>query len=611
MPRAGFVLPTLSGLLLAASFPPFHLLLPPFVALVPFILGLRSLPADRRGAGEAFRAGGVLGLVYFGLLLAWLVPALTWLTALGPLLFLVVLLLLAAIPAGVGWCVHRLVRSAGVPLVLAVPLAWSAGEWLRGSLPGGIAFPWLGLGTSLTAHPEIVGIAELVGARGVTFWLVLVNALVAELVTRFVPAGSFGEVSASRAEAPRDFGGGGFGVASWGWPGLVGVLTVVVILPAGWGLWRAETLPIRSAAPLALVRTDVSAEAKETPGPALETTGAQLLGLGFGDGRRTLGEAAMMVWPETVFPFVLPAGPAGNEPGERAGEEGTPGWKALDLARAVAGEEGAPLLFGGLDRRRSTAPEGPTEFNAAFLVDASEAGGDARAPSVSVVYRKRYLVPLVERSPSLLPGGWTLGSSSEESIGGGDGRRGGGLASGGPVEPVPVPGDGVGSGGGEGGARGSGSEASRGSGLSFGVLICFESAFPAAARSYRSQGADLLVNLTNDVWFGDGDGFLARVGARQHEAHMIMRAVENRMGVARSANGGGTFFVDPAGRVYGRAGDGAALTVEEARISSIRTLYSRTGDWVGPGSAAGVLALLLLMGWRRTRGRHPAAGPPG
>lgn len=607
--RHAAVLPAVAGLLLAASFPPFHLVVPPFVALVPFILRLRSLPADAGGGREAFRAGGALGLVYFGLLLAWLLPALTWLTPLGPLLYIVVVLLLAAIPGAVGWCVHRLVRLGGAPAFLAVPVAWTAGEWLRGSLPGGLAFPWLGLGTSLTAHPEIVGIAELVGARGVTFWLVLINTLVAELVARLLPGGGFGVRRRRRPDGTTDSGGRRRGGRAPGAPVLAGALAVAVVLPAGWGLWRAETLPTRSSAPLALIRTDIAAGDKEVPERALEATRAQLRDLGLGDGTGSLGRAAMMIWPETTFPFPVPGDPGEDRPGGADDADRVRGRRALDLARAIATEEGTPVLFGALDRRPAVARERPSEFNAAFLVDAPGGGGEAGSSPVSVVYRKRYLVPLVETSPTLLAGGpWSL----EGSSGWWDAPEGGsgGLAPGGPANPVPLPGWARGPGGEDGALPVPAPGSSADSGPSFGVLICFESAFPAASRGYRTRGADLLVNMTNDVWFGDGSGFLSRIGARQHEAHMVMRAVENRMGVARSANGGGTFFVDPVGWVHGRSDDGPAVTVARARTSDVRTLYSRTGDWAGPGSALLLLLAVIAVG-RRARRAHPNRNPGG
>jgi len=76
-----------------------------------------------------------------------------------------------------------------------------------------------------------------------------------------------------------------------------------------------------------------------------------------------------------------------------------------------------------------------------------------------------------------------------------------------------------------------------------GVLICFESIFPELARKQVKAGANLLVTLTNDAWFG-------RSGAPyQHLAMGVFRAVENRKSLIRAANTGISAFIDPSGRI--------------------------------------------------------------
>ena len=109
-----------------------------------------------------------------------------------------------------------------------------------------------------------------------------------------------------------------------------------------------------------------------------------------------------------------------------------------------------------------------------------------------------------------------------------------------------------------------------------GVIVCYESAFEDLPRKYRALGANFLVNITNDAWFG-------RTSApRQHASHLIMRAIETRMGVARAANSGISEFVDPMGRTY------AATKLDEKtyvsgviRTTDVIPLYVRLGDWVG------------------------------
>src|SRR3989449_11190194 len=76
----------------------------------------------------------------------------------------------------------------------------------------------------------------------------------------------------------------------------------------------------------------------------------------------------------------------------------------------------------------------------------------------------------------------------------------------------------------------------------FGVMICYESAFEDLARGYRRRGAEFLVNITNDAWYG------RTAGPYQHAAHLVMRAIETRMGIARAANDGISELLDPLGQ---------------------------------------------------------------
>ncbi len=76
-----------------------------------------------------------------------------------------------------------------------------------------------------------------------------------------------------------------------------------------------------------------------------------------------------------------------------------------------------------------------------------------------------------------------------------------------------------------------------------GVLICFESIFPDIARHWANAGANVLVNLTNDAWYGRSSA------PSQSMAMSVLRAVETRRSLVRAANTGISGFVDPIGRV--------------------------------------------------------------
>ncbi len=107
----------------------------------------------------------------------------------------------------------------------------------------------------------------------------------------------------------------------------------------------------------------------------------------------------------------------------------------------------------------------------------------------------------------------------------------------------------------------------------FGVLICFEIIFPDLCRRFVKEGANFLVTITNDAWFG-------RTSAPyQHFSLATFRAVENRVFIARAANTGITGFIDPNGRIVKK---GALFTEESINgtiyLSKNKTFYTLYGD---------------------------------
>lgn len=107
-----------------------------------------------------------------------------------------------------------------------------------------------------------------------------------------------------------------------------------------------------------------------------------------------------------------------------------------------------------------------------------------------------------------------------------------------------------------------------------GVMICFESAFPAIARRETADGADLLCVITREVFFG------RTALAAQHHDMAVLRAVENGRCVVRSAESGISSIIDPRGRVLTRLGlwERGVLHGEVEPRKGL-TIYSRFGDW--------------------------------
>jgi apolipoprotein N-acyltransferase len=107
-----------------------------------------------------------------------------------------------------------------------------------------------------------------------------------------------------------------------------------------------------------------------------------------------------------------------------------------------------------------------------------------------------------------------------------------------------------------------------------GTFICYEAVFPHLVRRFADAGAQVLVNISNDGYFG-------RTAARQQHLKIVrMRAVENRRWILRSTNDGITAVIDPAGRVLERLPpfEPAALRTGFS-YESKQTVYTRHGDW--------------------------------
>jgi apolipoprotein N-acyltransferase len=128
----------------------------------------------------------------------------------------------------------------------------------------------------------------------------------------------------------------------------------------------------------------------------------------------------------------------------------------------------------------------------------------------------------------------------------------------------------------------------------FGVLICYEIIFPNLCRKFVREGADFLVTITNDAWFG-------RTSApHQHLSMATFRAIENRVSIARAANTGISAFIDAKGEIRKRSD----IFVKEALIGQIslkiyETFYTRYGDVFALISSALAFLFILLAHFKR------------
>lgn len=115
-------------------------------------------------------------------------------------------------------------------------------------------------------------------------------------------------------------------------------------------------------------------------------------------------------------------------------------------------------------------------------------------------------------------------------------------------------------------------------GFRIGAVICYEVLFPHLVRNQVRNGADILVNLSNDSWLDTGTG----VAPRQHFSMAIFRAIETRRYLVRAASNGMSGFVSPYGTVYATIPrDTAGVSVAAVEARNTMTPYTRWGDlWI-------------------------------
>lgn len=247
---------------------------------------------------------------------------------------------------------------------------------------------------------------------------------------------------------------------------------------------------------------------------------------------------ALIVWPESAMPFFYEAEPAYKR-----------------VLHDIVAKGSAHLLFGSPSFEQT--PDGQLFFNSAYLL----------SPHGEVLgkYDKIHLVPYGEYVPlkHLFP----FLEKMVQSIS--DFTPGKGIR----LLPLPA--------------------------CRLGTVICYEIIFPDLVRQFVAAGAQALVNITNDAWFGSTSAPV------QHLAIAVFRAVENRRWIARCANTGISAFISPEGRICARTD-----IFTEAVLSDViyckgqKTLYTRWGDFFAKGCCGAVLCMLAAGALRRTGSKH-------
>jgi apolipoprotein N-acyltransferase len=534
-------------LLLTLSFPPFKVWPAVFFAIAPL-----SFLAVRRAFKWPY------ALVYTGLgALFWLCNVF-WLAPVTVLGYVIFALFLALYFPLYAWVLGRLVNGLRLPATIAVPVVWTALEFVRANYPEG-GFAWFLLGNAAAPAPVMIQGADLLGVWGVTFLVAMVNGLWVDLLR--LPLKREGRVNRSLV-------------------GRAAVVAGVLATWVGYGVWRLGQRTVTPGPRVAVLQENIPQAVKDA-GDHDEEVFERHLKLS-DEASEMSPRPDLVVWPETMVPgwtnreyLDAPASTFRTFEGDfefwtQMQERGR---LYLQVLQHRADARNVALLLGQGALVPGTNLNDSEKQNRVVLME----------PRAGVVqsYAKIHLVPFGEYIPwrkAPVVGKWMLAISPYG------------------FDYSCTPGIGW-----------TRFELARGERrYSFGTPICFEDTMPGPARAMVKAGngkgkADFLVSVSNDGWFH-------WVQLDQHLQATQLRAVEERVWIARSVNTGDSGFVDSCGRVVGlvRGADeksaGAVGTLAmEVGVDSRVTVYSVVGDLLPVVcGVAGVLGL----GWTAVRPRR-------
>lgn len=537
----------LAGLLFAAVWPPIELWWLAFVAVAPLSIMAIRQPSVKRVVFLTILASALP----WGFVHAWMIQ----LTPPGKVLLD---LYCAAYTALFAVLLRRAARSSRlrrVPMTVLVPLLWSGTEYLRSTvvLRG---YPWYTLGLPLLGSPDSDGwCAQSASLFGVH----LLSTLAAMVAGTVVDWWRLREGQGSRASVLR-----------W-------TLATLVVQAAniGYGAWVVSTTPTEPGPTVLVVQTDLSASNKnewtkeDQERDTVEYVRATITGA---SAARSAGVSVDLVaWPETMVPgFGLEVDAIRTLVAGRY----YPGAMYADALAGLQERLGVPLLVGAssyLGLRANTEREiweWDRHHNSAYLID---------GPPPYQRYDKLFLTPFGEEMPLISRWDWL--EAQLLSLGA-PGMSFDLMAGEAPVRfevpwatpPTPT------------------GPATAARTVRFTTPICFEDTSGPLCRTLCYEGgvrvADLMVNLSNDGWFG-----WSGAGRAQHVLHARMRAVELGIPMIRCANTGYSVAIEWNGRITNwvgrRPGDsgpspavGTGTMVEPLSVRRCDrvTLYGRIGE---------------------------------
>jgi apolipoprotein N-acyltransferase len=526
----------ISGILLGLSYPPFPLGILAFFGFIPLLKALD----EERTIGQTLRLLYLCFFLYHGIANWWVG---SWQPEADPYL------LASGIALGIGHPFFFMIPVAGYLFLKktfgrkhalwAFPLLWTAFEWLH-SL-GEFSYPWVSLGYTQMYHTFWVQFADIAGVWGVTFVLVLINSLLAQLYFSFKEYGEpFKNFFKTSTALKR-----------------TGLLAVCIILPIIYSVLKISEFDhskllknSEKKASVGIIQPNINPWRKWQSASEDQIFLHQRVQDSL---KNTFGHLDFAIWSETSIPFYI-----------LAPSEGQMGYYPLkmwiDTSRTSL-LTGFPDLFFYEDSLKAPASSKVMKDGSGIRYDTYNAAFLLNPNAEPQTYRKMKLTPFAERVPYADEFSFAL-SLFEWGVGiSGYGK--------GPKQETLV------------------LKTEKGD-AEIGSVICIESIYPDFVRNFVAQGAELLTIITNDAWFDHTPG------PEQHFQIGAMRAIENRRYIARCGNTGVSGFITPTGESLERAPQYVTVGIaEEIPLLKEKSLYTRFGDWL-PQICTGVSVLALL-----------------
>jgi apolipoprotein N-acyltransferase len=544
----------LSGLLLFAAWPPSPFSFLIFIAFVPLLWLEPQAPSRRR-----FFAWTYLTFLLWNVTTTW------WVcnsTLVGGISAILPNSLLMCLP-WIGFYNVKKRMGAGLGY-LSLVLFWMTFEYIH--LNWELSWPWLTLGNAFASHPGWVQWYEFTGTSGGSLWILTINILAfrsMRAIFGYTTAGvnnssgsGEGSVSIHASGAvsytdPRPLSRNGRRPAIWA--------AIILILPSLFSMllynFRATITYSIPASAQDLVPNVVVVQPNIDPWDEKFVAGkqeSQLQKLIQLSESKIDRNTALVVWPETAIPVAI------NEDEMKTNFFMAPVWDFLRRHPSVnllTGVEG----FRFYTEQNKTPSSGKVpesdkyadSYNSAALMDSSS----------FQIYHKSRLVPGVELLPSFL----RFMTPLFEKFGGTTGGY----------------------------ARQSERTVLNTTNHTYHIApaVCYESIYGEFMSAYVRNGADLIVVITNDGWWGNTAGY------RQHENYARLRAIETRRWLVRSANTGVSCFIDPIGKVIDpQPWDKTEVIRMNVPATNTMTFYTRYGDLLSRLAIAGAILLVLWNG---------------